>query len=855
MSEVNFEDVAKELNIMFAKKPRNGQKRNIIFWYNGDGKFKEMIPGLQEQLKDAEVVIFSGNNSFNLKYQIEVENPDKNYLVYVPSFKPAPAENYLLDMYMYSQEFEADVATIYMRELGIKNPALFETVKKYENFFGNQKRISELKKLGITDWNEQTFNIGALCSVVKCSFDFDYALIKLISDFYAGGNLLENVEKYCDVATLNEYIQLKFGLVDALSDIEKMTTNMLLLHMSLYLQGTIPENWSKNLPDNMNASIKNNAYIFVDRFMKSDRAEDYKSISKIIAEKLDVFNYISGWDMDSYEDVDTFIDFDIVTISRLQKLLLEKGEEYERYMRIVKQRRKSYWNSQLSHDYMTIHYACRFLAKMHEVNNEFNEIDPKVLFEHYVESYYKLDQYYREFVFHYDQSTLESLLDVYKLIDNYYTNWYLEELSNRWSNINDDYQWGDVTTERQWNFYDNHIGKLKERVAVIVSDALRYECGEELTRRLSHKFPSKTTITPALSTMPSYTALGSVALLPHNSIDYRDDGAVLLDDQSIVSYDSREKHLNEYRSGKVYSGKDFLDPSLSQQIRAEVKGVEVIYIYHDRIDAVGDNVPTEMDVFNAAEKCFDDIEKIFQKLQNMSIYNVFITSDHGFLYRREDMRQMDKTPNKFAEAILSKRRFFLAHGDSGNDLTRKIPMDYLIHSQTPGQPDLVVEVPYGTNIFPKQGESKKYMHGGDALQEVVIPIIKIENKKKDRAKNRANQATVKLISISRKITSLITFLEFFQNEEVDDKTVPCNYEAYFVDSNNEQITNSIVINCDSKSKDMADRTYKEKFTFKNKKYSSEDQYYLVIKNYDDAYAEEERISFVIDILFSNKFNF
>lgn len=855
MSEVNFEDVAKELNIMFAKKPRNGQKRNIIFWYNGDGKFKEMIPGLQEQLKDAEVVIFSGNNSFNLKYQIEVENPDKNYLVYVPSFKPAPAENYLLDMYMYSQEFEADVATIYMRELGIKNPALFETVKKYENFFGNQKRISELKKLGITDWNEQTFNIGALCSVVKCSFDFDYALIKLISDFYAGGNLLENVEKYCDVATLNEYIQLKFGLVDALSDIEKMTTNMLLLHMSLYLQGTIPENWSKNLPDNMNASIKNNAYIFVDRFMKSDRAEDYKSISKIIAEKLDVFNYISGWDMDSYEDVDTFIDFDIVTISRLQKLLLEKGEEYERYMRIVKQRRKSYWNSQLGHDYMTIHYACRFLAKMHEVNNEFNEIDPKVMFKHYVESYYKFDQYYREFVFHYDQSTLESLLDVYKLIDNYYTNWYLEELSNRWSNINDDYQWGDVTTERQWNFYDNHIGKLKERVAVIVSDALRYECGEELTRRLSHKFPSKTSITPALSTMPSYTALGSVALLPHNSIDYRDDGAVLLDDQSIVSYDSREKHLNEYRSGKVYSGKDFLDPSLSQQIRAEVKGVEVIYIYHDRIDAAGDNVPTEMDVFNAAEKCFDDIEKIFQKLQNMSIYNVFITSDHGFLYRREDMRQMDKTPNKFAEAILSKRRFFLAHGDSGNDLTRKIPMDYLIHSQTPGQPDLVVEVPYGTNIFPKQGESKKYMHGGDALQEVVIPIIKIENKKKDRAKNRANQATVKLISISRKITSLITFLEFFQNEEVDDKTVPCNYEAYFVDSNNEQITNSIVINCDSKSKDMADRTYKEKFTFKNKKYSSEDQYYLVIKNYDDAYAEEERIPFVIDILFSNKFNF
>ena len=855
MSEVNFEDVAKELNIMFAKKPRTGQNRNIVFWYNGDGKFQDKLDGLQEQLSDAEILIFSGNNSFNLKYRVEIENPEKNYLIYVPNFRPAPEENYLLDIYKYSQEFEADVATIYMRELGIKNAVLFDVVKRYESFFGNQKRIADLKKLNITDWTEQSFHIGAFCTIVKCNFDFDYALIKLISDYYAEGSLIENVRKYCDVETINDYVRQKFGLENALDDVEKMTTNMFLLHMSLYLQGTIPDNWSKNLPTSMSASIKNNAYIFVDRFMKSDKAEDYKSISKKISEKLGVCNYISGWDLDSYEDVDTFVDFDIVTIEKLEKLLLDKAGEYEHYMRIVKQRRKSYWNDGLSHDYMTIHYACKFLQKMQEVSDGFLESDPKVMFENYVKSYYKFDQYYREFIFHYDQSTLDCMLDIYTLIDNYYTNWYLEDLSNRWSNINDGYEWGNVTTEKQWNFYDNHISKMKERVAIVVSDALRYECGEELTKRISHKFPSRTTITPALSTMPSYTALGSVALLPHNSIDYREDGAVLLDEQNIVSYESREKHLNSYRTGKVYSGKDFLNPSLSQQIRSEVKGVEVIYIYHDRIDAVGDNIPTELDVFNATETCFDDIEKIFQKLQNMSIYNVFITSDHGFLYRREDVRQMDKTPNKFADAVLSKRRFFLSHSNSGNELTRKISMDYLIKTSSNDVPDLIVEVPYGTNVFPKQGESKKYMHGGDALQQVVIPIIQIENKKKDRDKNRANQATVKLISISRKITSLITFLEFYQNEEVNDKTTPCNYEAYFIDSNNEQITNSIVINCDSKSKDMADRTYKEKFTFKNKKYSSEGQYYLVIKNYDDTYAEEERIPFTIDILFSNKFNF
>lgn len=854
MSEVNFEDVTKELNLMFAKKPRTGQKRNIVFWYNGDGKFKDQLESLA--LNNAKTFIYTGSNAFGLKYLLEVQDTESNYLIYVPDYKPAPEDNYLLDIYKYSQEFEADAATIYMRELGIKNTALFDAVKKHDAFFANQKRIAELKKLGITEWNEQSFHIGVLCAVLKCSFDFDYALIKLIADYYQDGSALENVKKYCDIEVLNDFIHQKFGLDDALSDIVKMMTNMLLLHMSLYLQGTMPDNWQKNLLGTMNASIKNNAYIFVDRFMKSEFADDYKSISHSIAEKLDVYNYVSGWDMASYEDVDTFEDFDIATINHLKDHLINKTGEFDRYIKIVRQRRKSYWNTELSHDYMTIHYACRFLQKMQENGTEFLESDPKVMFDNYVSTYYKFDQYYREFIYHYDQSTLECMLDIYNLIDNSYTNWYLEELTGRWSNINDQYSWGEACDEKQWEFYDNHVGKVKEKVAVIVSDALRYECGQELSERLSHKFPFKVSITPTLSTVPSYTALGSVALLPHNSIDYREDGSPLLDNENLVSYDSREKHLQQYRQGKVYSGKDFLDPKKSAQIKSEIRGVEVIYIYHDRIDAVGDNVPTEMDVFKAAETCFDDIEKIVQKLQNYSVFNMFITADHGFLYRREDVRQMDKTPNKFAEAILAKRRFFLTHGASGNAATRKIPMSYLIEQNGMDiNVDLIVEVPYGTNTFPKQGESKKYLHGGDSLQEVVVPIIQIEGKKKIRDKNKANYATVKLVSISRKITSLITFLEFYQNEEVNEKIMPCNYEAYFVDSDGTQITNSIVVNCDSKSKDMADRTYKEKFTFKNKKYSADEQYFLIIKNYDDTYAEEERIPFVIDILFSNKFNF
>lgn len=849
MAEVSFEEVTKELNIMFAKKPKAGQKRNVIFWYNGDGKFQDK---LEELSLDAKIIVFNGNNSFNIKYTLEKVDTDSNYLIYVPDFRPLPENNLLIDILKYSQEFEADIATIYMRELGIKSAALFEVVRSYEPFLGAKDRIKRFKDLGITEWSEEAFHVGVLCAVLKCNFDFDGALIKLIVDYFEGGKLYENVQKYCNIEVLNDYIHQKFGLVDALNDIEKMTTNMLLLHMNLYMQGTMPDNWARNLPDSMNASIKINDYIFIERFMKDNKGIAYKRISKLIAEKLDVEKYASGWDLESFLDVDTFADFDIVTIKCLINQIVEKGGEYDRYIKIVRERRKSYWNDVYLHDYMSIHYACRFLEKMREVGDTFSEIEPSEMFSNYINIYYKFDQYYREFVFHYDQAVLDESLGLYELIDNHYTNWYLEELGNRWSNINENHEWGDACKEHQWEFFDKHLAYAKEKTAIIVSDALRYECGEELVARINKSFATKNTLIPAISVLPSYTNLGGLALLPHNSIDYDEKGNVILDGINVASYENRDKHLNSYRRGKVYSGSYVLDRKNATTFRSDIKGTELIYIYHDRIDAVGDNVPTELGVFKAAEECFDELLEIFQILQNNSIYNVYITADHGFLYRREDIRTMDKTKCNVDNALLSKRRFLITtEASAGHAFTRRVKMNYVLGANV----DYIVEIPYGTNVFPKQGESKKYVHGGDSLQEVVIPIIKIENKKKDREKNKANAAEVKLVSISRKITSLITFMEFLQEKPIDDKVLPCNYEAYFVDSTEEHITNSIVINCDSKSASMSDRTYKEKFTFKNKKYNSEEPIYMVIKDYDDPYAEETRITFNIDIMFSNKFDF
>ena len=847
MSKLDFKEVSKELNIMLNKRPRDGQVRNVVFWYDGEGEFKDKLEELD--LNNAKIMIFNGNNFFEIKYTLEKVDLNSNYLIYSPQYKPQPQDNYLLDTCLYSQEFEADITTIYMREFGIDNPALVGVVKKYKDFLNSKERRARLKSYNIQKWSENTIHIAVLCAVCKLDvIDFEEALMNILSDEINEGTLLAEVKKYCDVETLNSFLENKFGVANALDNIDNFMTNLLLLHTSLYLKGPMPNTWKTNLPDTSNFAIKNNAYIFVDRFMKSDFSDSYVMIAEKVADKIQFERITKDWDIEVYEDVDTFMGYDIHIIQKIQSWLVDGVKEYERYLSIIKQRRKSYWNDTLKYEYQALHHATKFLAKVDEETKGFAQGTAEILLDKYTKNYFKFDQYYREFITAYDKVENEDFAELFNKIENTYTNWYLNELSTKWSNELKLIDYNRLNAPKQWDFYNKFVRTCPDKIAVIISDAMRYECGEELNKRISNTFKAKTTLYPAISTIPSYTALGMACLLPHNKIEYSGSD-VLIDGISSTSSENREKILNSFVEGKVYKYEEFIKPQNSTRIKSEIAGQKVIYIYHNTIDAMGDHIETENKVFIGAEDCFTEIQAIVKKLQNFSISNVLITADHGFIYKRNDIEEMDKTPNEISDSVIAKRRFIITKNNNETEMSKKLSLDYIMPNT-----DLNVVVPYGVNIYKKQGESKKYVHGGDSLQEIVIPIIQIDNKRSQRDKYAAKNVTISCVSLSNKVTSLITFLEFFQNEKVTDKLLPKNYEIYFEDEEGKRISNSAVVNADSKSEDVKDRMYKEKFTLRNQKYDKNKQYYLVISDYDDNYAERVKLPFIIDILIENDFD-
>ena len=225
--------------------------------------------------------------------------------------------------------------------------------------------------------------------------------------------------------------------------------------------------------------------------MKSDFSDSYVMIADKVADKIQFERITKDWDIEVYEDVDTFMGYDIHIIQKTQSWLVDSVKEYERYLSIIKQRRKSYWNDTLKYEYQALHHATKFLAKVDEETKGFAQGTVEILLDKYTKNYFKFDQYYREFITAYDKVENEDFAELFNKIENTYTNWYLNELSTKWSNELKLIDYNKLNAPKQWDFYNKFVRTCPDKIAVIISDAMRYECGEELNKRISNTFLDK----------------------------------------------------------------------------------------------------------------------------------------------------------------------------------------------------------------------------------------------------------------------------------------------------------------------------------------------------------------------------
>ena len=848
---MNLQEIKNFLQSLFSKPLGDGKNRHIVFWYDENEDFIEEIDKFE--LEKVKLVKLTSNNAFYVKYYIEQENIEDNILIYSNIKKPNPEEDWLFDIYGYSEEFSTDRATVIMRELKISDSSLKKVFNDYNAFFRRKERIVAFKNLYIEDYTEEKIHIGILAVLTKTRImDMEEILKALIKDNLDGTKkLYDDIEKFGSVDALWSLIEKYYGYSFDDRSFGRFMAMLLITNMNDAVKFELPKSY-----DSYISSKTTNCIVFVNHFMNSLKdAEYYDRMQEFVAEKLKIGKLLESKDSETFIACDSFEVMDKLILTRITNLLKDDVQEYEKYISLLTSRRTLNYYRKYTSEYKAIKWVINLLDKKKKLESMIKTESPQDMFKSYTKDYFFIDKAYRKFYYHFDNCQWkEELTDLKDIVENIYNNWYLEELSIKWNNAMQGLDsWRINGIKQQDDFYKDNIKfKGKERVFVIISDGLRYESAQELNTMLINERKCKSELDYVQGVLPSYTKLGMSALLPNKKIEINDKYDVLVDGISSNGTENRNNILKKEKEESLAITYDKVMDMNNTEIRKAFTGLDVVYIYHNTIDAVGDHASTEREVFEATDNAFKEVISLVNRLvDRVSAANIYITADHGYLYKRSPMEESNKISGIKLEDGEDNRRFLLTSNNEEVEGTLSFSMDYLL-GENSGK---YVITPKGATRFKVQGAGANYVHGGAMPQEIIVPVIKFKN---DRSKSSANDTrtvTISLTSITRKITNIITYLEFFQDEMIQDKVISKQVRCYFEDENGNKISNENIIIGDSRYENPKERTYREKFVLKSMAYDKTKQYFLVIKDAEDVDGDYERIPFNIDIAIVDEFGF
>lgn len=837
MAELNLKQIIDRLNEEFT-----GDTRKLVFWYDDKADFAEDIDSVE--LTNAKILKLEPGNQFATKYFLERQDTTTNYLIYAPFPKPDVRENHLEDTILYSKRFFADRASLLTVDLGI-DQKYKQVIEKHIKFFANKERTGRFYDLEIENFNEENILIGlmsAVCRTRTCSFD-EVIRVLLADDKLEDNKFIAEFEKYDLLASFWKFCEQQFGYNDNKPTLEKLVVTLFITYADKYIQKELPKAWQTFI------SYKSgNIIAFLDSLMNNYLyRERYDELSAQVAIGLNVEQGLKDYAPETLVECDSFEQIDIIILHWLTDRLLAED---------TGAKLKSLSIPEICEMRSKMHFGTKYAAAYEMLSNAYSLIiaanytcpeDFKSIVRQYTEKDFQIDTKYRSFYTCYDKlENIGAFEELRDLVENIYTNEYLSKQLSMWNTaIMEEDAFAALPLQR--NFYSRFVRGNKDRTVVIISDAMRYEVGYELFQRMLDDPKCTAKMEPMLSTLPSYTRLGMAALLPHISLELTNDGKELVNGVYCTDLASRQNVLQETVPESCCVQFDEIKNMKKTALRAVFTGKQVVYVYHDQIDVRGEH--TEDEVFVACEEAVAEIADLIRKIStNANTLHFIVTTDHGFIYKRDKVTESDKIGGVSDKNSIVKRRYIISAQPVMEDGVCNLSLGYLLGNED----RKVVSFPCSTSVFKTPGSGgQNYVHGGSSPQEMLVPVIDI---KMEKGHMETKTVQIMLVSLVQKITNLITTLDFIQSEPVSDVVKATTFRLYFVSENGEKISNENIYVADNRDPASQNRIFRMRFTFKNKKYSKDKHYYLVA--YDDSNdLEVFRHAVVMDLAFADDFGF
>jgi uncharacterized protein (TIGR02687 family) len=729
-----MEDLTMSNQISSALR-RMFERYRIVFWYDDKRELRSDFEALQ--LEGVEKIELT-NNEFRVKYHILREKPHDKFLLYKEGAPPPDLENWLLDVQLAYGRFRTDQVAIWLTELEL-GLEFADMVQQHAEFFKDRKRRDSFKALLGNEDTVGTMRMKMLSVCTGSEPRIDSILESLCHELASNEDKRFRLIKTC---ALDDYLWEQMERAYGYSSEQPGILDFVIeLFKSCYAMGT-------------GGAVKLNgdALVFLRRWKDSRQYEKaFEILSTRCADILRIEQDLMSRDFREVIELDYFRLIDQKIISDLIGVIHEQTVSTNDVSTWVRQRRQSHWYRDFEHLYEALDYANHFMAVLKETRFEMGNVLDGI--KRYTEQWFKLDRFYRKFTYHVQTSGEVSLMTpLTDRMEKLYSNKYLLSVNDRWQSVLDGLNKWDAPISRQKYFFKEWVTpffKRDTKVCVIISDGLRYDIGEELVSNIRSEDRFEARLVPMLSMLPSYTQLGMAAMLPYKELSLAENetGIVLVDQQSSQGIDNRNKILEQAIPQRTIAKKAEEVMALTkEECRALVRDHDLIYIYHNRIDATGDKRESEEQIFEAVESTLTELINLVKRMTNANVSNLLVTTDHGFIYQHRPLDESDFMGVEVQgdEIYYRNRRFVIGKG-----LREQPGLKKYMSSDLGLTGDIEVQIPKSINRLRLKGAGSRYVHGGAALQEVIIPVIHIN-------KRRQSDVSAVEVDILRGASSLIT---------------------------------------------------------------------------------------------------
>lgn len=871
---MDTEKVISDLNKRFAQPLPLYYKRRVIFWLDEEREYADKLENFA--LKDAKLVQLTGSNLFTVKKLLGYDDLYSNYVIYCPVSYEKLEDNWLLDVQLYSGEvYRTDLISQWMSEMHLfDNQQMRGMIKRYKKFFNAKDRRAKIAAMPSIQTPAQ-LHLAVMSAIAGIKQSQPNAVIKAV--LKAGLNLETNdiYQSLVDYGAKDAFWQL----ISSASGYDEEQVSLLQVACHILLTATTRTMKTEclgGLERYISLLHQARCYDLISDWLHSDDKQSLYRVARQVENELMLPSRFEKLLIPELLETECFPSINEVILARLMRDISNEIIDVDLIVSTVQKRRTCVWYDAVGVYYDGLLQVANMQSFYLEHADGFHGAQPETIWRAYTEEYYRMDTFYRLFHVAYSESLkgykgiITNLFShVADQVEKLYVNWFMKELGENWTNVSEEdlKDFGYVRgITRQVDFYKNRVVVRKSpttgrpersKTFVVISDALRYEVAAGLTDVLKREQQAKVSLNSMQGVFPTITKFGMAALLPHKVLSINTDNSIVKVMADGVPTDSnyRDKILKAANPKSIAVRYEEIICLKQKEVRDMIAGMEVIYIYHDRVDA--SSHVNEADVFTACDTAIREIHGLIKKITgDMNGTHILITADHGFLYTHDPLSETDKVSKaSFTDQSIEYGRRYAI-------LKENADPEYLMHIHMSEEGGYEGFAPRESIRIKMPGAGLNFVHGGVSLQEMVVPVIAYQHLRNDsreyqrnKAKYDNNPVTISLLSASHQISNMIFSLEFYQKEAVNANWSAETYFLYFTDVAGHPISDTQKLIADKTDNDNRARTWRVTFNLKQQKYDQHTPYYLVIQDERGLQLPQREEFHIMIAMAIDEFNF